>query len=57
MELLRGAVIHSLQKEAHANTAEIKWAQKTLNPCDDMVLKLAEQLADLVGKDGNSVLW
>lgn len=57
MDVLKGAVIHSLDKSAHVSTASVKWAKKVLNPTDEMVLKLASQLADLVGKDGNSVLW
>lgn len=57
MDVLKGAVIHSLDKKAHVSSASIRWARNVLNPADDMVLKLAEQLADLVGKDGNSVLW
>lgn len=57
MDVLKGAVIHSLDKSAHVSTASIRWARKVLNPTDEMVLKLAGQLAELVGKDGNSVLW
>jgi nucleoid-associated protein len=57
MEVLKSAVIHSLEKDAHDATTTIQQAKGALDVTDRMVTQLARQLADLVGKDGNAVLW
>jgi nucleoid-associated protein len=54
---LKSAVIHSLEKKARQTTTTVKYANGHLDVKDTMVLKLAKQLGELVGKDGNSVLW
>lgn len=57
MDVLKSAVIHSLEKDAHDAMTIIRHAKGVLDVTDKMVMQLARQLADLVGKDGNAVLW
>lgn len=57
MDVLKGAVIHSLEKDAHETITTVREANALLDVADRMVQRLAQQLADLVGKDGNSLLW
>ncbi|RUL68721.1 nucleoid-associated protein [Dyella choica] len=57
MDVLKNAVIHSLEKDAHDSMTTIRHAPATLDVNDRMVVQLARQLAELVGKDGNAVLW
>jgi nucleoid-associated protein len=57
MDVLKSAVIHSLEKDAHDTMTTVRHARGLLDVTDRMVMQLARQLADLVGKDGNSVLW
>lgn len=57
MDALKSAVIHSLEKDAHDAMTTIRHARGALDVTDRMVVQLARQLADLVGKDGNAVLW
>jgi nucleoid-associated protein len=57
MDVLKSAVIHSLEKDAHDTMTTVRHARGLLDVSDRMVMQLARQLADLVGKDGNSVLW
>lgn len=57
MDALKNAVIHSLEKDAHDTMTTVRHARSALDVADRMVLQLARQLADLVGKDGNAVLW
>lgn len=57
MDSLKSAVIHSLEKDAHDATTTVRHARAPLDVKDRMVLQLARQLAELVGKDGNAVLW
>ncbi|WP_230598266.1 nucleoid-associated protein [Xanthomonas albilineans] len=57
MVALKNAVIHSLEKEAHETATNVRHGKGLLNPADEMVLRLATKLAELVGKEGNAVLW
>ncbi|XBL63935.1 nucleoid-associated protein [Xanthomonas campestris pv. centellae] len=57
MDALKSAVIHSLEKEAHEITTNIRHGKGLLDPANEMVLRLASKLAELVGKGGNGVLW
>lgn len=57
MDVLKGAVIHSLEKEAHDSMTTVRKANDPLDVSDKMVNRLAQQLADLVGKEGSAVLW
>jgi len=57
MDRLKFAVIHSLDKEAQTSTASVRHAQNLLNIELPQVVSLADQLARLVGKDGNNVFY
>lgn len=57
MDVLKNAVIHSLEKDAHESMTTIRHGKGPLDVKDKMVVQLARQLAELVGKDGNAVLW
>lgn len=57
MDVLKSAVIHSLEKDAHDTMTTVRHARGALDVTDRMVVQLARQLAELVGKDGNAVLW
>lgn len=57
MDVLKSAVIHSLEKDAHETMTTVRHARVTLDVNDRMVVELARQLADLVGKNDNAVLW
>ena len=57
MDVLRHAVIHSLDKEARSGVATVRFAPRLLDTALPQVLLLATQLASLVGRDGSTVYW
>ena len=57
MDRLNFAVIHSLEKEAQSNVAQIRHAPAPLDVSIPQVVSLAEQLSRLVGRDGSTVFW
>lgn len=57
MDVLKHAVIHSFKKESGANPAVTKMATELLDTENATVIDLATQLAQLLGKSDNTVLY
>ncbi|RUL65781.1 nucleoid-associated protein [Dyella dinghuensis] len=57
MDQLKFAIIHALKKERTVREAEVQLRGRPLDVGKAPVLKLATQLANLMGRDENAVSW